>query len=126
LDEEDWFSDANIRPNIEAAIVQFLPETKSWSQSLRIWGQEGGHRIDVHYDEARVSSIFVRVSAQDDPGALLPRLIDLCRQFDLVMVTEDFDVLPAELKRLKQACVASSAFSFVKATAEQGGFPRKW
>lgn len=130
LEEADWFGDALAEsaasPAIETAIAQALPEIESWSKDKRIWGADEGHRIDVLYVEERVHRIFVRISAQDDPRAFLPRLIDLCQQFDLVMVTEDFDVLPADLERLKQACLASSAFRFVKAAGRTWGFPPKW
>ena len=41
--------------------AKWRPEMTSWSPEIRMWGSEESNRIDISYDEGRVSHIEFRV-----------------------------------------------------------------
>src|SRR4051812_18942740 len=89
LDEIDLgFSNADAE-ELFARLSTLLPEKKSWSTRLRIWGDEETDDIQVGFDGHTIEDIQFRLNVADLSLPLVGGICGLARQFICVLATRD-------------------------------------
>lgn len=91
-----------------------LPEKKSWSASLRIWGDEKTDDIQVGFDGQNIEDIRFRLNVADLFLPLVGAICDLSRQFDCVLVTRDGAIIQPNREAVLRTIMQSRAMQFVR------------
>ncbi len=112
-EEYGWWSD--YPGGFEATLEAMVPETKSWSRTMRIWGEERSNAVLVCYDnENRIEEITMRI----DVSELSPPFVrDVCafpKQLGCVLVTYDYHVLAPEETFVLEAINNSRARKYLE------------
>jgi hypothetical protein len=111
---EGWnqeHSAASVR--VVADLAKLLPEMRSWHESMRTWGTEDGDRIDIWFENERVSDVLVRIDVRRVSMDFLHQILDVVERNDLVIQTEGGAVVP-DVGGLLEGIKASDAFRFVQ------------
>jgi len=90
-----------------------LTERTSWSDHLRIWGIEDGHRLDISFEDDVVGSVFVRIDMRDAPD-FVERLAAIGLEEDWVFLTDNGKLIEPSVADLAQAMIESPAAKFVE------------
>ncbi|KQV44886.1 hypothetical protein ASD07_20305 [Duganella sp. Root336D2] len=111
----------NNQPNVNLAelISGILPPAESWSDSLRIWGDERRSDIQVGYEGDNVESVMVRIDAREDTAHLCSRVIELASVLDCVLFfPAERAIIALDLAALSGAVQKSRAARFAAAPHE--------
>jgi hypothetical protein len=115
FDNTDWWSDFRLPHDYLKLLDSNLPQYESWSQDILSWGSEEGNRIEMFFEDAKISSIFIRVDVREIQESFFELLItfaQLCDCFLLLM--EEMVLIEPELELLKQEIERSKAMKFVE------------
>ncbi|APR52675.1 hypothetical protein CA223_17880 [Sphingomonas koreensis] len=114
LDEIDLgFSNADAE-ELFARLGALLPEKKSWSASLRIWGDEKTDDIQVGFDGHTIEDIQVRLNVADLCLPLVGGICDLARHFDCILATRDGAIVQPNREAVVRTILQSRAMRFVR------------
>lgn len=69
-------------PNLVALISQVLPPTESWSDGIRIWGEQAKSDIQVGYAGNNVESVMARIDTRCDTLYMCSKIVELARALD--------------------------------------------
>lgn len=95
------------------AISQVLPEKRSWSTDLRVWGDEEFSDIQVWRDGLAIESIKIRLDLRSRSIQLIDRLCRLAISQDWSFATVTGEVVPATRSAIVRAAMASDAQRFI-------------
>lgn len=115
-EEFGWWSDNQPATGFEQQISLILPEAKSWSTSMRMWGQEESDDAYVAYSDERrdtVEEIGFRLYASKISSELIRQICLLARQLSCVLMTREFEILAADEGMVLTAVIHSTAKRFV-------------
>lgn len=115
-EEFRWWSDNQPSTGFEQQISLILPEAKSWSISMRMWGQEETDDAHVIYSDERkdaVEEIGFRLDANKISPELIRGICVLARQLRCVLMTADYEILAADEAMVLAAVNHSTAKRFV-------------
>lgn len=115
-EDSAWWSDAQPLPGFERQIDFILPAIKSWSDSMRMWGQEDGNDAYVSYvdkNKSAVEEIAFRVDARAIPTELVGAICNLAMQLGCVLMTASYEILRPEESTVLKAIGQSTAKKFV-------------
>ena len=111
LELETWDKSCPPEPIIER-LSQRLPEGKSWSENLAVWGDLDGSCVTI----LREGGVCVEVNARFDLRTIsrevAAAVLDFARELGCWFVTEDRRVVAAEFGDLSAAIRASKACKF--------------
>lgn len=114
LDEIDLrFSDADAEV-LFARLGTLLPEKKSWSASLRIWGDEKTDDIQVGFDGHAIEDVQFRLNVADLCLPLVGGICALARDFDCSLATRDGAIIQPNREAVVRAIMQSRAMQFVR------------
>lgn len=68
--------------NLNALISQVLPPTESWTDEMRIWGDQTKSDIQVSYDGNTVESVTARIDTRDDILPMCSKIVELAHALD--------------------------------------------
>ncbi|MES2261139.1 MAG: hypothetical protein V4724_21700 [Pseudomonadota bacterium] len=68
--------------NLIALISQVLPPTKSWSDEMRIWGDQTKSDIQVSYEGNNVESVMACIDTRYDTVHICSEIVELARVLD--------------------------------------------
>jgi hypothetical protein len=109
--------DLDLSPNdlepLFSAFDALLPEKRSWSDSLRIWGDEKAHDIQVSFDGTRVECIEFRLDVSKPSVALVNGICALARQFGWVLVSRTGAVIQPTPEAVARVIIQSPASKYV-------------
>ena len=89
-----WWSDAQPPKGFEAWITVFLPEAQSWSQTMRIWGDERGDTGSVCYSNGdQVESVGFRIDVRQLSLAFVRNICELAVRLDCMLLTGTYHLL---------------------------------
>lgn len=91
-----------------------LPEKKSWSASLRIWGDEQTDDIQVGFDGQVIEDIQFRLNVGDLSLPLVGGICELARHFDCVLATRDGAILQPNREAVVRMIMQSRAMQFIR------------
>jgi hypothetical protein len=115
-EESDWWSVSQPATGFDQQISLILPEAKSWSTSMRMWGQEEGDDAHVVYSDDRketVREIGFRLDANKISRELVRRICLLARQLRCVLMTADYELLLSDEAMVLAAVNQSTAKRFI-------------
>ena len=108
-----WWRRVDLPPDLLALAAAAAPPAPSWSDRLRTFGREDGHRIDVWAEGARTVSVLVRFDLRLRDRRFLDAVVALARRADACLVRADGLVVPADAAALGEALATSAAARFV-------------
>jgi hypothetical protein len=91
-----------------------LPEKKSWSQSLRIWGDEKTDDIQVWMDDKLIEGVQFRLDVSHLSLALVGGICAVARHFNCVLATRDGAIIQPNRETVIRMILASPAMRFVR------------
>jgi len=108
MDAVDWWASHQPPKELCSWSDGLLPESASWSSSLRIWGQEQerGNCVSVFNrskTQNEVEWIEFRIDAQSLDVSFLSWIVTVAERLNCVLVTQENHVLKAELPLLVAA-----------------------
>lgn len=107
------------RANSIDLIAQVLPPTESWSDGIRIWGDQTRSDIQVSYDGTAVESVVVRIDTRDEAFRLCSQIADLARALDcFFFLPLARSIISADVTALSNAVQGSKAALFSAAPRE--------
>lgn len=68
--------------NLIALISQVLPPTESWTDEMRIWGDQAISDIQVSYDGNTVESVMARIDTRGDTLPMCSKIVELAHALD--------------------------------------------
>ncbi|WP_185867641.1 hypothetical protein [Sphingomonas sp. TF3] len=114
LDEIDLcFSNADAEV-LFARLDTLLTEKKSWSASLRIWGDEKTDDIQVGFYGQAIEDIQFRLNVGDLCLPLVGGICDLARHFDCILATRDGAIIQPNREAVVRTILQSRAMQFVR------------
>jgi len=108
-----WWRRVDPPPDLLALASAAAPPAPSWSDRLRTFAREDGHRIDDWADGARAVSVLVRFDLRLRDRRFLDAVVALARRADACLVRADGLVVPADAAALGEALATSAAARFV-------------
>lgn len=108
-----WWRRCEPPPDLLALAAAAAPAAPTWSERLRTFGREDGHRIDVWAEGARTASVLVRFDLRQPDRRFLDAVVTLARRADACLVRADGLVVPADAAALGAALATSAAARFV-------------
>jgi len=97
-----------------ARLGRLLPEKKSWSARLRIWGDEKTDDIQVGFDGHTIEDIQFRLNVADLRLPLVGGICDLARHFDCILATQDGAIVQPNRESVVRTIMQSRAVQFVR------------
>lgn len=101
-------------PYLFEGLSELLSEKKSWSPSLRIWGDEKSHDVQVWSDGSTIESVQFRLDANNLSVSLMTGICDLARSLDCVFATADGAVIQPSSEAMVREMMRSPAMQFVQ------------
>lgn len=68
--------------NLAELISNVLPRAESWSDSLRIWGDQSRNDIQVGYEGDNVEFVMARIDTREDTSPMCAKIVDLALALD--------------------------------------------
>jgi hypothetical protein len=106
---EECFDDAvfwiqeRISPELFKPINKFLPQTKSWRDTLMMFGDENSNRLEVSFNEINiVEAVSFRIDFTSDYEKILRKLIDFFILNGLIILDNKLNILPLNFETLKE------------------------
>ena len=105
--------------NLIDLIAQVLPPTESWTDTIRIFGDQTRSDIQVSYEGNTVESVMVRIDTRDDTLDMCSKIVDLARALDcFFFLPAARAIITADVTALGDAVYNSSAARFSAAPRE--------
>jgi hypothetical protein len=105
---------AEDRETLFEMFAGLLPEKRSWSQALRIWGDEKSDDIHVWFDQERLEAIRIRIDVATLSMALVGGLCSLAREFGWVFATRDGRIVQPTVEAVAKAIGQSDSSRYVR------------
>ena len=112
-----WWSDVQPRAGFEKQIDLILPPAASWSESMRMWGQNSGDDAYVIYtDETMkvVEEISFRINASKISQELVKDICEIARNLKCVFLTSEYEILAPDESMVLENLNRSTASRFVQ------------
>jgi hypothetical protein len=112
-----WWSDVQPPTGFEQKIDLILPETESWSTSMRMWGYKHGNDAYVCYvDDTKqnIEEISFRIDARSLSPELVREICVLAGRLQCVLLTSEYEILAPDESMVLTAINGSTAKRFVE------------
>lgn len=97
-----------------ARLEALLPEKKSWSANLRIWGDEKTDDIQVWLDNEAIGGVHFRLDVSNLSLPLVGGICSIARHFDCVLATLDGAIVQPSREAVIRMILQSRAMQFVR------------
>lgn len=94
-------------------VGMMLPENKSWSPGLRVWGDEKTDDVQIGIRDAHIEDVQFRLNVADLRMPLVGSICLLARDFECVLVTRKGAILQPHTESVLRAITHSDAARFV-------------
>lgn len=101
-------------PALFEGLSELLSEKRSWSPSLRIWGDEKSHDVQVWSDGPAIESVQFRIDANNLSVSLMTGICDLARSLDGVFATAEGAIIQPMCEAMVREMMRSPAMQFVQ------------
>lgn len=118
FDSINWWDEKDISQHYDSEIGSFLNESQSWSESIKIWGQEDSDHLSVLFDNGRVVEVEVRIDVRALNLVFVENVCSFARLCDCLLLTEGMALVEPEVDLLLHQIGKSNAFSFVSDPVE--------
>lgn len=123
--EEDGFDDAaiwrvqKIKPDFFKDIDYILPQGKSWSKNIDLYGDQESNCFEVLFEKNIVVSVSFRINFIDNYNDVLNALIEFCIYKGLIIIDEELKVVPLNFETIKSIIEYSPQVRKYKALSNQ-------
>ena len=93
---------------------RLLPEKPSWSDGLRIWGDEKADDIQVSIGGQAIEGIQFRLNVADLSLSLVGGICDFARHFDSVLATPEGAIIQPSREAAMRTIMQSQAAQYVR------------
>lgn len=114
-DDENWWE--NFQPPVEfwAVLDSILPEKASWSNQIRIWGDERADAVFIVLSEGgAIEEINVRIDVRNISMRFIRDVCALAKNLNSLMLSKESEVLFPEESRILLAIERSTAMRFLR------------
>ncbi len=120
--EEDLFwAGQNIElTRLDPYLLKNFGEDESWSEDLKIYGNNDGNCIKVIVEDGAIVSITFRVNFTTDYSKFIIDVIGFCKENEFLVVDSELDVLPLDYQAILNNILSSNAFKNYEAFFGQG------
>src|SRR5580765_710671 len=94
-EEFPWWSDFQPPARFEKSIDGMLPQTASWSTSMRMWGEKHGDEAYVGYvgdSKSKVEEIAFHVDVRAVSSDFVSSICQMARQIGCVLMSADYEI----------------------------------
>jgi hypothetical protein len=96
--------------DIDDLMSRVLPAAASWSDEIRIWGDEATSDIQVCYEGTAVESVQVRIDTRNSTSDFCSKIVRLARAMDCYLfLPDERSIISADEPALSKAICKSSA-----------------
>lgn len=116
-EDTSWWSGYQPHRGFENTIHTILPEMHSWSESLRIWGDESANAILVGYltgEKREVEEIEIRIDVSNLSNEFVLRACRWAADLDCLGRTKAHEVVRPEYFEVHETIMRSRAMRFVQ------------
>jgi len=117
-DAEDtpWWSGHQPKNGFEDAIAEILPESPSWSRSLRIWGAERSNSILVGYhsdERTEVEQIEIRIDLSNFSKEFVRHACAWATKLECLAWTKAYELVRPDYEETLEVIKKSRAMKFM-------------
>jgi hypothetical protein len=115
-EEFSWWAAYQPPAGFEQKIDAILPQSDSWSTSMRMWGQKHAHEAWVCYEDeshARVEEIGFRIDVRRKLEEYSQAIVNLSSELGCVLLTPEYDIVMPERSAVLAAIQGSTAKKFL-------------
>jgi len=99
--------------NLVALISEVLPSSESWSDTIKIWGDQAKSDIKVGYEGNNVESVMARIDTRYDTLLMCSKIVELARALDCCLfLLAARSIITADVAALSSAIHNSEAARF--------------
>jgi len=121
FDSTEWWKEP-LCQDYESEISSFLKEGKSWSESIRAWGEEDSDRLNLLFDNGHIAEVEVRIDVGKLDSRFLEDICTFAKLCDCLLMTEEFALIEPDVELLLDQIGKSNAWKFV---SDPAGFLKK-
>jgi len=117
VEDYPWWSHVQPRAGFETQIDEMIPQKSSWSESMRIWGNEDGDSVYVIYIDERkdkIECIWCRIDVRSISHSFVRGICTLAQQLECILVTAKHIVLKADEASMLAAINDSTAKKYLE------------
>ncbi len=93
-----WWNNCQPAVPFESALAALLPESPSWSSSMRLWGDERGDTASVCYsDNGSVQWIGFRVDVRDINPPFVEGICEFAKRMGCLLLTGQYHLLSPDI-----------------------------
>ena len=108
--------------NLAELISRVLPPNESWSDSLRICGDQRGNDIQLDYEGDSVEFVMARIYTREDASHICTKIVELARAPDCLLffpaaravIAAELAVLSEEVQNSRASCFSTGLREFVE------------
>jgi len=120
----EWWT-APLWQDYESQISSFLKEGKSWSESIRMWGDEDSDRLNLIFDNGHIAEVEFRIDVGKLDLRFVENICTFAKLCDCLLLTEEFALIEPDVELLRHQIGNSNAWGFVSDPAEFLNNPRR-
>lgn len=107
FDDEVLWDTLQMNINQSNALLNVLPEYKSWSNDIRQFGELEHHCIEVIHEKEIIKSISIRINFCSQYQFIFARLLPIIKSKDWVLLDSDFEIIIKDIHQLKSIIESS-------------------
>ena len=112
FDSTDWWKE-QVCQHYESSVGSFLKERRSWSESIKAWGEEDGDRLNLLFEEGHIVEMEVRIDVRTLNMDFLENVCSFAKRCDCLLFTEELALIEPEVDLLLHEIGRSNASAFV-------------
>jgi hypothetical protein len=112
LADTDWWAHSKLPANFAARLATVLAPVGPSGAGVEAWGAEDGNRVEIAFDDGRVSRVMVRVDVRRLDSRFGAVLLELVRKADAVLIRTDGLLIEPLISAFGAALRNSSAWRF--------------
>lgn len=123
FDDSIFWEDLKIKSDFFFAVSQILPQAKSWSSSIILFGDENSHRFEVGLFNGYVNWALFQIDFTKEYDSTLTRFIEFCKETGLILLNDKLNVLPLNVESVKKSIEDSDQiriYNILSKSAEPG------
>lgn len=110
FEDDIYWSEVSIQVSLFDDIEKKIPRGKSWSNDLLVLGDLESNCLEVYSEESEVRSVSIRVDFTSDYEGFLRLIVEFVILKDLVLLSEEKDLLKPNYVLMKNKVESSLQF----------------
>jgi len=114
FDDSQYWLPKKIKSSFFESIRIFLPERRSWSKNIVLYGNQDSNCVEVLLKEGVVESVSFRLDFISDYFNIVQKIIDFCIMNNLVLLDEDLKIVQLDMNEIQELINNSPQFKQYK------------